>query len=100
MTASMHLPNVAKLRFWGLLGGHDAPGSLDEARRRGMSMLQNNVRSAAPSAERFSFETKPHGEGGFARVIRGRDNELERDIAVKVRCLLRRPGDAGPSPRR
>ena len=33
---------------------------------------------------RFSFETKPHGEDNFARVIRGHDNELERDIAVKV----------------
>ena len=35
-------------------------------------------------AERFSFEPRPHGEGGFARVIRGRDKYLERDIAVKV----------------
>jgi len=35
-------------------------------------------------ANRFTFEDKPHGAGGFARVIRGRDNDLERDIAVKV----------------
>ena len=33
---------------------------------------------------RFSFASKPHGEGGFGRVIRGRDKELEREIAVKV----------------
>src|SRR5687767_2029143 len=35
-------------------------------------------------AERFTFQTEPHGAGGFAKVIKGRDNELERDIAVKV----------------
>jgi serine/threonine protein kinase len=34
--------------------------------------------------ERFIFDEKPHGAGGFAKVIRGRDNVLERDIAVKV----------------
>ena len=34
--------------------------------------------------ERFSFSEEVHGTGGFARVIRGRDNVLERDIAVKV----------------
>ena len=85
MTASLQHPNIAKLRFWGLLtGGSDIPGTLANARRKGLTMLQNNVRSAAPPIERFSFETKPHGEAGFARVIRGRDNELERDIAVKV----------------
>jgi len=33
---------------------------------------------------RFKFEGKPHGEGGFGRVIRGRDHFLERDVAVKV----------------
>lgn len=27
---------------------------------------------------------KPHGEDGFGKVIKGRDNALERDIAVKV----------------
>lgn len=35
-------------------------------------------------AERFTFESEPHGAGGFAKVIKGRDNVLERDIAVKV----------------
>src|SRR5271157_3889580 len=34
--------------------------------------------------ERFSFQTALHGSGGFAKVIRGRDNTLDRDIAVKV----------------
>ncbi|MBZ5627448.1 MAG: serine/threonine protein kinase [Acidobacteriia bacterium] len=34
--------------------------------------------------ERFSFQTTLHGSGGFAKVIRGRDNTLDRDIAVKV----------------
>ena len=34
--------------------------------------------------ERFSFQPSLHGAGGFAKVIKGRDNALERDIAVKV----------------
>jgi hypothetical protein len=34
--------------------------------------------------DRFTFHTEPHGSGGFAKVIKGRDNALERDIAVKV----------------
>ena len=34
--------------------------------------------------ERFSFETELHGAGGFAKVIRGKDNDLDRDIAVKI----------------
>src|SRR6266481_6492263 len=33
---------------------------------------------------RFTFQDRPHGAGGFAKVIRGRDNILERDIAIKV----------------
>jgi serine/threonine-protein kinase len=33
--------------------------------------------------ERFSFQETLHGAGGFAKVIRGKDNALERDIAVK-----------------
>jgi len=35
--------------------------------------------------DRFEFELgPPHGAGGFGTVIKGRDNALERDIAVKV----------------
>jgi eukaryotic-like serine/threonine-protein kinase len=34
--------------------------------------------------ERFTFQPTIHCAGGFAKVIRGRDNELDRDIAVKV----------------
>jgi serine/threonine protein kinase len=33
---------------------------------------------------RFTLQEEPHGTGGFAKVIKGRDNILERDIAVKV----------------
>lgn len=32
----------------------------------------------------FTFQLEPHGAGGFAKVIKGRDNVLERDIAGKV----------------
>jgi predicted Ser/Thr protein kinase len=34
--------------------------------------------------DRFTFQTAIHGVGGFAKVIRGKDNILDRDIAVKV----------------
>jgi len=34
--------------------------------------------------QRFVFEAAPHDTGGFAEVIKGRDNYLERDVAVKV----------------
>ena len=34
--------------------------------------------------DRFQFEEKPHGAGGFGTVIKGRDTVLERDIALKV----------------
>jgi serine/threonine protein kinase len=33
---------------------------------------------------RFTFETAVHGEGGFGKIRKGRDNTLERDIAIKV----------------
>lgn len=33
---------------------------------------------------RFTFQEAPHGTGGFAKVTKGRDNILERDIAIKV----------------
>jgi serine/threonine protein kinase len=34
--------------------------------------------------ERFEFDPDTHGSGGFAKVFRGRDTYLERDVAVKV----------------
>ena len=34
--------------------------------------------------KRFTFTDRVHGAGGFAKVIKGRDNVLERDVAVKV----------------
>jgi len=34
--------------------------------------------------ERFSFQPNLHGTGGFGKVIRGKDNTLEREIAVKI----------------
>ena len=39
---------------------------------------------ATPLGDRFTFAPEVHGTGGFAKVIRGRDNVLERDVAVKV----------------
>jgi len=35
-------------------------------------------------SERYTFQTEPHGSGGFAKIIRATDNFLEREIAVKV----------------
>lgn len=43
-----------------------------------------STQPTSTAVERFTLEDEVHGSGGFARVIRGRDNELERDIAVKV----------------
>lgn len=34
--------------------------------------------------DRYKFETKLHGFGGFGKIIKGYDNDLQRDIAVKV----------------
>lgn len=33
---------------------------------------------------RYRFETKPYGSGGFGKILKGHDKDLERDIAVKV----------------
>ncbi len=44
--------------------------------------------AAAPKSttkrDRFGYASKPHGDGGFGRVMKGRDNERQRDAAVKV----------------
>jgi len=47
-------------------------------------MARNLQQEQSGTENRFVFDLKPHGEGGFARVIKGRDNFLERDIAVKL----------------
>lgn len=36
------------------------------------------------ATSRSTFQDAPHGTGGFAKIIKGRDNDLERDVAVKV----------------
>ena len=33
---------------------------------------------------RYQFDTKPHGSGGFGKIIKGLDNDLDRCIAIKV----------------
>jgi len=33
---------------------------------------------------RFALEQETHGAGGFAKVIKGRDTTLDRDVAVKI----------------
>lgn len=38
----------------------------------------------AEPAGRYQFESKLHGFGGFGKIIKGFDNDLQRDIAVKV----------------
>ncbi|WP_243384846.1 serine/threonine-protein kinase [Geothrix alkalitolerans] len=40
--------------------------------------------TVAKKPERYHFEAKPHGSGGFGKIIKGHDNDLERDIAIKV----------------
>ena len=34
--------------------------------------------------DRYTVEKVAHGEGGFGHILKGRDNVLERDVAVKV----------------
>ena len=36
------------------------------------------------ASPRFTFQDEPHGSGGFAKIMKGRDNILERDIAIKT----------------
>ena len=47
-------------------------------------VIITGLREVRRPVERFTFQPTIHGAGGFAKIIRGRDNELERDIAVKV----------------
>ena len=35
-------------------------------------------------SERYVLDTKPHAEGGFGKVHRGRDSILDRDVALKI----------------
>ncbi len=37
-----------------------------------------------PNETRYTVETKAVGEGGFGKILRGRDSILERDVAVKT----------------
>ena len=37
-----------------------------------------------PENGRYKFDSKPHGSGGFGKIIKGHDKDLERDIAIKV----------------
>src|SRR5271157_1603899 len=50
--------------------------------------------------ERFSFQTSLHGSGGYGKVIWGRDNTLDRDIAVKVLSPLLTTEFGGPDQER
>src|SRR5688572_27036161 len=53
--------------------------------------MTKTIVSPAPttvSSPRFVIDATPHGEGGFGRVLRGRDNALEGDVAVTVLGIL------------
>lgn len=49
-----------------------------------MGNLGNHTPPAQSIDQRYTLASEPHGSGGFAKVVRGRDNHLERDIAVKI----------------
>ena len=76
--------HVIRQKLAGFMAIGDLARPAIRERRNVMSIAQESIRVSSASSERFSFDSKPYGEGGFARVIRGRDNALERDIAVKV----------------
>ena len=46
--------------------------------------LNRESKSKGNEMDRYSLEEFPHGIGGYAKVRKGRDKILERDVAVKV----------------
>jgi serine/threonine protein kinase len=47
-------------------------------------LVKTMATTTSGSLDRFTFQPTLHGSGGFAKVVRGKDNVLDRDIAVKI----------------